>query len=715
MQAARERVNAPSTGESILTGLAGAGNQLLFGLPEFIARGVAGDETVNQWIKDRQKAWEAGSTLGTVGSFLIPGGAIARGLGAGAKFMLGPGSKIAQGLGQFANVIGGATKVGKSPIVQKAIQGMGGALEQGVPRALVQAAGGDLGGAGESLALGTALGGGLGAGLGVLGKGFAAGPGSWFARQAGEATEGAKYATAKAMGLNPRAFKGGLQKMAFGNPRMDNRILEKADEAVEDYIRIGKQRGWFSAAGRDADATAFLRELSGEYDSAINQALQMPQTFKQAAKGVLDGIDEAAKIGLQKGRVYKGSNPFDDVKKQVMEYMTDPQAMARLRNELDGEIGKLQKRFSSLQGEELDRLNALTYAKEGLEDALEAVPQASLVGARPLREIGRDYRVAKMAKDAELTRKISELATSGGGSPTQAKLGIQAMLEGKGPMATAGAVLGASQSNFEDDPMGSLAKIGLGSLGGMALTKAMPSLLNRGKAALLPTLEKLEAAAGKGGQLIPGGLVTPQMMRQAGTVGGVAGAEGLPGEPTQEVAQMEPEAQKSILPALINAIQEKWNRKYAGQLGPASEDNPYFVQLAQSTLDQVMPGGELDPVMAGKLLGQNKEQADSIAKALSAQRAIETNVDITGQMTPGGLFGIGSAPTQEATIAKQLIGGSLGDVAQQAGVTQKQVDQAAQAILSGAGSAQEKKAKLSALIAQYNPQAYAILKQQGVL
>jgi hypothetical protein len=63
---------------SFLTGAAGAGNSLLFGAPETIARKIAGDESVNQFINKNPKAYGYGKVLGDVASAALPLGAIGK-------------------------------------------------------------------------------------------------------------------------------------------------------------------------------------------------------------------------------------------------------------------------------------------------------------------------------------------------------------------------------------------------------------------------------------------------------------------------------------------------------------------------------------------------------------------------------------------------------------------------------------------------------------
>jgi hypothetical protein len=68
----------PIDWSSFLTGAAGAGNSMLFGAPETIARKISGDQAVDQFINKNKNAYEGGRVLGDVASAAIPFGAIGK-------------------------------------------------------------------------------------------------------------------------------------------------------------------------------------------------------------------------------------------------------------------------------------------------------------------------------------------------------------------------------------------------------------------------------------------------------------------------------------------------------------------------------------------------------------------------------------------------------------------------------------------------------------
>lgn len=140
----------------------GAGNSLLFNLPEAALKSIGGDK-VRQIVdayKAQNPSYGTGEIAGTVGSMLIPGGALLKGAKLGAE-ALGAG-KLATGLGKAAEVAGG--KMGIK-------QGLTAAAEQAVPRAVAeQIDTGDTAKTAEHLGENVAFGGALGGALGAAGK-----------------------------------------------------------------------------------------------------------------------------------------------------------------------------------------------------------------------------------------------------------------------------------------------------------------------------------------------------------------------------------------------------------------------------------------------------------------------------------------------------------------------------------------------------------------
>jgi hypothetical protein len=688
-------------GEQFLTGLGGAANQVLFGLPEFIARKVQGDELVNKWIQDRQGAWDVGSTVGGVGSFFIPGGALAKGLGMGAK-ALGAG-KIASGLDKAADVIKGAQSIGKSPITQKAIQGVAGALEQGIPRALVETAQtGDIGKAGENLLAGAALGGGLGAGAGLLSKGLGT-LAKRGAEQLGELGEKARTGTASVLGLNKAALRRDLKVNTIRgfNSNQAAANLDRSVDSVLDLADDPKLR-LFTEAGRGDRIASELAEASKGYDDLLVGSFKRDPELAGVVRNNIKKNIEGLKGNPEfSGIASDAMDKFDDVAAKIDDYLKTPTGVSNMRQGFDAKIKSLRrKQMNGLTDDAADaELAAYQTALDSINETIDQVAPGAL------GEMGKRYRALKMLSMSDVLDKMGDLnfGKMGGGSPTMEKLLTGAALGGGSGLASG------------ESPEEVLKRAAIGSVIGGSVNRLIPKLTQRA----MPLVAGL---AGKGQDLLEGiAAKAPGAMKIAQNVPGQIGAGAasmadLTGGPVAEAApEMEPEAvEQDVLGAIFNRLDQKWNSTNAQYYGPADPSNPYYAQWARGAIDQAMPGGQLDPIIAGKILGQNKEQADQIAQALAASRAIKQNVAQAGEMG-GGILGIGQSPTEQAQLARQLIQGSLGDVGSKAGITQKQVDQAVQQILGGGGTMQEKVQKLMQLQSAYNPQTMAYLSQMGAV
>jgi hypothetical protein len=157
--------NKPDFWSGLGAGSYEAANQALMGLPDWIVKQVGGSKNYQDLMKfkaENKMASDIGSGIGTVGSFFIPGGAVAKGLGLGAK---------ALGMGKAgAFLAGSGGKFG-----QQALRAGGQALEQSAIRNTLDVTedaqgkekdfGQRLGNIAGETVLGGALGGTIGAGL----------------------------------------------------------------------------------------------------------------------------------------------------------------------------------------------------------------------------------------------------------------------------------------------------------------------------------------------------------------------------------------------------------------------------------------------------------------------------------------------------------------------------------------------------------------------
>jgi hypothetical protein len=112
-------------------------NELTLGLPDFLVKnigGQGGSKALEDLRKYHKTASDIGGTAGTLGSFLIPGGALVKGVGLGAKAI--GAAKAAEKIGKAADFLKGGELTGNlaQKIGKGALRGAGQAAEQGIAR-----------------------------------------------------------------------------------------------------------------------------------------------------------------------------------------------------------------------------------------------------------------------------------------------------------------------------------------------------------------------------------------------------------------------------------------------------------------------------------------------------------------------------------------------------------------------------------------------------
>jgi hypothetical protein len=160
--------------DDIAAGAYSAFNSALFGLPETVVKAIgddAADKRLEKWKTENESAMSTGDLVGTVGSMLIPGGLITKGLGKGLS-LLGRGAealklgKLAKGIATGAkaldiggDIIRGTRTIGEgggklAKVGGMALRGALGAAETSLPRAIIS---GDYSGLGRDALLGSVM------------------------------------------------------------------------------------------------------------------------------------------------------------------------------------------------------------------------------------------------------------------------------------------------------------------------------------------------------------------------------------------------------------------------------------------------------------------------------------------------------------------------------------------------------------------------------
>jgi hypothetical protein len=113
-------INWDELSKSVLAGGAGAVDEFLFGLPEFVAKKID-RKKVEDWIKANAPAYHTGEAIGTVGSMFVPyaglAGKAAKGLGLGAE--------VAKGAATAAKTAAVATDLTRGAKLAKTLKTIG--------------------------------------------------------------------------------------------------------------------------------------------------------------------------------------------------------------------------------------------------------------------------------------------------------------------------------------------------------------------------------------------------------------------------------------------------------------------------------------------------------------------------------------------------------------------------------------------------------------
>jgi hypothetical protein len=271
--------------ENIGTGGYNAANSILMGLPDFLVKNLAGDayKGIQELRSRNQEAATVGDIGGTIGSMFIPGGAIVKGLGAGAK-ALGAAETAAK-LGKAAEFLKGTELTGNlgQKIATSALRGAGQAAEQAIPRALTNL---DFTEGGKNLGQSAAEGAAslpLSIGLGGLAGGLLGPLASKLVQKGSKTTKGVGSNMPEHILDEARET---LDKQLIKNTGQDNRTLRDAakffmptkqalgdggDEYVRNYAQFLRDNG-IRGKKNFQDMWENLKQDYAKADNAFNQS-----------------------------------------------------------------------------------------------------------------------------------------------------------------------------------------------------------------------------------------------------------------------------------------------------------------------------------------------------------------------------------------------------------------------------------------------------------
>lgn len=630
--------------ENIATGGYDAANSVLLGLPDFLMRLNPESKKAIEDLRARNKeASQVGEIGGLVGSMFIPGGAILKGAGGLAK--LAGATKAAEALGKGAQFLKSGELVGNigQKIGTAALRGAGQAAEQAIPRALLAE---DVGQGLESLPLSIGVGAAGGALLGPLAQKFLTTPASKVIKEgAEEFVDKAKAATVGAMGIDRKAVMSALNKSLPGGTRASNRVLSGTKKLIDDVAEIGSkpEYNFLKEVGREDRVEAGLRAISKKYETAIDDAMMDPTVQSKAYNAIFDDIDELEKLDIVK--FDPKNNPYTNTAGLIDDYLRKPGGPSSLRNRMQERASTLMKKNNRTDYEEAE-LKSLIAGRAALDDVLDEVSSAA--GGPGLKELGREYRVLKAVKDGEFRNMLKDISPISMGSMTAEKTAIQKLISGQNiTQAAAGAGLtgAATAQDFESDPLGTAAKVIGGGLGGVAVGKYLPKLIQHSMAAATKPAERI---AGKLAGMNLSALDDVSLPKAASII---AQQEKLNKDPASTVEQQE----QAMPPEQVEQARQGFSQKFAGVMNQRLQSvyKKYYSDLdPKDFLARVSEktGNFTDIKAMAPVLYPDKKQRDDFLRKYDAYLALK-NIDINKAVKGGGFLGL----DQEAQKANELL------------------------------------------------------------
>jgi hypothetical protein len=678
------------TWDDIGAGAMGAGNGLLFGIPEFIYRRLGGEKDYQDFLQKHKTAYDVGNVAGAIGSTFIPvAGVLGKGVqGAelGAKALQG--AKLLEGGAEAAKAAGGFSKI--------ANMAAKGALTGGIEGGVRGVTGSD---PGQEL-----QGGIQGAQSGATWGGIAGTAGGLISQAAPKIAAIAKKGTEKAvLGTTEgkaRQFIQMVQEMTPPGSGPGAKLV-RSDALRGDLVDFIKSKKLWEEGAVERE----YNRVSGEfnkfdqvYDSAAGN-----RPAKDVLAGLLDPED--TQFLAQK---YQG-NPeaLKAAQDSILQDIGNVSGAAPIREQLKNiaEHARNAKVNPALPFADA-QFNAARYdiaktLRNNLDTSVMRVAEDSGIPIDPnfKRDWGFLQPLEKGALKADWTP-----ATGGLGSNTFPKFAMGAILPGS--MGVSGFVSGDNNQDIGTR----LANAAAGTVLGYGLQKGLGRLGVKG-AALMNTLankapgiaENLAentgavqtVSAGLGSLISPQSAAVPPGTATAGYAGGRTGA------PTSAPGPIESDPVN--MGRIENGLNMAWLQQTRGLYGPANESNQLYKRFHDSAMYALTDNGQsaqINPRLAANLMFQDPKQKEAYLKTIDAQEKLESAFPTAGRTMglAGSVFGGIGHP--EASAAHASIVKAVSDAAGGG----KEVESAVNRILRGTGSQQEKFAKLMNIIKVANPQ-----------
>jgi hypothetical protein len=637
-------------------------NSALMGLPDFLVKNIGGEggrKALEDLRKYHKTATDVGDVAGTIGSLLIPGGAVVKGLGLGAKAIGAAGA--ADKLGKAASFLKGGELTGN--LAQKAatgaLRGAGQAAEQGVVRGLTnldltdperfnESAQESLGGLTSGIGIGALAGGTLGPLFNkILGKSKFKDTITGKDQEFGES--GARFgikelreklddATLSDAGIPTLGLKRAVMKTGYLNRADGANLIEDYKADIAKTIRdngIRGKKGWEAFFDKN-------KQQWKDIDDAFAATNPDPKIWKprladNLAKDpeIQKWIDEASDSGI----AY-------DMLGETMSAVAQKNSIGDIRNKL-GNI--IRDNIKSPDTDKLLKARSAMFLKQKIDDF---IADNSLKSKAEIAEAKRNYRVLQpfLISDARDAVKLGQFFDAGPGTAEKA---IAASIIGGGGVLGAGANVSQQMGQGGDFDLGQALQAGVaGSLIGGAAKKGIPAIGNkilasagRGASKALESdkvrdiLEKIVNVAERA-PAIPGSLAV------GAALGGDEGAEGLSdipeikGPESEGIQQgQEISTAPQISPRLKYILGNRLNYKYETEYAPQGVTPEQFMQAVQAKTKNFSDQEALAPL----LYDDESEQANYL-------RQVQAHRDISGIDLDKALKGRGGLNILGATI-----------------------------------------------------------------
>lgn len=524
-------IDGPNQNTDLMTqlgvGTYNAANSALMGLPDFLASKFANEkyQAMKKLSAKNKLAADIGGGVGLVGSMFVPGGAIAKGAGAGLKTVgsLGKAAKLGEelnllqkagvGLEKVGQIASGANKVGKGAFTQGAAQGLASGLEQAVPRAFIEAGTtGDFSGIPGEIALGGL--GGAGAG-GILGKaGNLLGKTKIGGGEYGETLPGFQLSELREainkkaltdMGIDSRGLRFAVQGLGL---RSASSKTNKAGDYVDDLVAGLNERGIYNKKGFESLLEKNHADWQNIDDAFTKNA---PEGWNKQIAETLKGDNDLLAAALEAGDD-KALDAFDKMIKGI----EGTKNLSSIRNKL-GNIIKDNMTAADPANRVAARLASLTKGKLD-----EIVADMSGLGDDFIANTKQEYKLLQpfIQTEARNVTKLNNIFSVG--STTAEKTLAQKMAGNIGGGSLLGGASAASDvAQGNDVDFGKALGVGaVGTLAGPLAGKAIAGLAN-----------KAVSAAGRQASKV---MSSPVLDKVAEKLGAIS-TEGLSGKAGQAV------------------------------------------------------------------------------------------------------------------------------------------------------------------------------------